>query len=64
MSPRNPELQEVLEPQHREAGLCLEEPDDHVLFLKHEEEIVAIFSQEGATQEQIRLRADYFLVGW
>jgi hypothetical protein len=36
-------------------GFRLEFPDDHVLFLFHEHEHVAIFSQTGATAKSIQM---------
>ena len=35
-------------------GFTLEHPDDHLLFLMHEDERVAVFSQTGATQESLQ----------
>ena len=35
-------------------GFTLEYPDDHLLFLMHEGECVAVFSQTGATQESLQ----------
>ena len=35
-------------------GFALEHPDDHLLFLMHESERVAVFSQTGATQESLQ----------
>jgi len=34
-------------------GFTLEHPDDHVLLLLHEGELIARFSQTGATQESL-----------
>ena len=35
-------------------GFTLEYPDDHLLFLMHEGERVAVFSQTGATQGNLQ----------
>ena len=35
-------------------GFTLDHPDDHILELLHEGELVARFSQEGATQASIQ----------
>ena len=35
-------------------GFTLEHPDDHILLLLHEDELVARFSQIGATEESIQ----------
>lgn len=35
-------------------GFVLEAPDDHVLFLFHENDRIAVFSQTGATPESLR----------
>jgi len=37
----------------RRQGLSLNEPDDHVLELRHHGEVKARFSQTGATVENI-----------
>ena len=37
----------------RKQGVTLTEPDDHVLELRHQGEVVARFSQSGATVENI-----------
>ncbi len=35
-------------------GFTLEHPDDHILELCHQGELVAIFSQTGATEESLQ----------
>ncbi|MBA7689983.1 hypothetical protein ES703_98502 [subsurface metagenome] len=40
--------------QFADWGFTLEPPDDHVLFLMHENERIAVFSQLGATEESIQ----------
>jgi hypothetical protein len=43
----------VLDRRHRDAGLRLIEPDDHFLWLMHDDGLVAVFGQ-AATVEAIR----------
>ena len=48
-------------------GFRLDHPDDHVLVLMHEEEMVARFSQTGATEESLQEECARHLVethGW
>jgi hypothetical protein len=48
-------------------GFTLEYPDDHLLFLMHEGERVAVFSQTGAAQESLQDECARHLVmehGW
>lgn len=48
-------------------GFTLEHPDDHVLFLMHEGERIAVFSQLGATEESLQAECANHLVnkhGW
>ena len=48
-------------------GFTLEHPDDHVLVLTHEKEMVARFSQTGATPESLQEECAKHLVmkhGW
>lgn len=48
-------------------GFTLEHPDDHVLQLLHEGELVARFSQTGATEESLQAECAKHLVmehGW
>ncbi len=48
-------------------ALPLETPDDHVAVLPHQGERIAIFSQEGATEESIQAECALHLVkkhGW
>jgi len=35
-------------------GFTLQHPDDHILLLLHEGELVARFSQTGATEESLQ----------
>lgn len=37
----------------KQQGLTLEEPDDHILELRHHGEVIARFSQTGVTTENI-----------
>jgi len=50
-------LQALLTQEQRDAGLYLEEPDDHILVLKRGRQVVARFSQGGATPESIQREA-------
>jgi len=40
--------------QFAHCGFTLEYPDDHVLFLMHEDERISIFSQYGATSVSLQ----------
>jgi len=51
----------VLTTEQWEAGLYLEEVGDHELLLKRGDEVLATFSQVGATVESIRAEADKHL---
>ena len=49
------------------CGFTLEHPDDHVVFLMHENQKVAVFSQTGATPESLQEECSKHLVmkhGW
>ena len=43
-------------------GFTLEHPDDHILLLLHQGELVARFSQLGATEESIQAECSKHLV--
>jgi hypothetical protein len=43
-------------------GFVLEAPDDHALFLFHEDDRIAVFSQTGATPESLRNECSKHLV--
>lgn len=43
-------------------GFTLEHPDDHILLLLHQGELVARFSQLGATQESIQAECASHLI--
>ena len=48
-------------------GFTLEHPDDHVVVLLHENEIIAYFSQTGVTEESLQEECTCHLVmkhGW
>jgi len=48
-------------------GFTLEHPDDHVLYLMHQGERVAVFSQTGATEESLQAECARHLTmkhGW
>ena len=48
-------------------GFTLEHPDDHILELLHEGELVARFSQTGATETSLQAECSKHLVikhGW
>lgn len=50
-----------------QRGFTLEHPDDHVVELIHEGELVARFSQSGATKESLQKECARHLVtehGW
>lgn len=53
-------LTQALRPEHREAGLYLEE-DDHVLYLKQGDEVLARWSATGATIASIWNEADKYI---
>jgi len=59
--PISRELDELLTEAHREAGLRVEEPDDHILLLKRGDEILGRFIQPGATKVAIRTVADVYI---
>lgn len=52
-------LTQVLRPEHREADLYLEE-DDHTLYLKRGDEILAKWSTTGASRDSIWNAADKY----
>lgn len=48
-------------------GFTLEHPDDHILLLVHEGDLIARFSQTGATEESLQAECSLHLVkchGW
>ncbi len=50
-----------------DQGFTVEHSDDHILLLKHEGEMVARFSQTGATNESLQAEcADHLVTehGW
>ncbi len=50
-----------------QCGFTLEHPDDHVLFLMHQDERIALFSQLGATEDTIQAECARHLAihhGW
>jgi hypothetical protein len=53
----------VLSAIHEAMGLSLEMPDDHILELKHNGEVIARFSQSGATRDEILRTADAVIFG-
>lgn len=53
-------LSQVLRPEHREAGLYLGE-DDHVLYLKRGDEVLARWSATGTTIDLILDKADRYI---
>lgn len=53
----------ILDTRYVEAGLTVEMPDDHVLELKAQDEVVARFSQIGATREAINDVAQQYVEG-
>jgi len=53
-------LTEVLRPQHREAGLYLEE-DDHTVYLKQGDEVLARWPATGATIASIWNETDKYV---
>ena len=50
-------LQQALTQEQRDAGLYLEEPDDHILVLKRGDQVLARFSQEGTSKGSIQREA-------
>ena len=48
----------VLSPAHESAGLSLEMADDHILELKRNGEVVARFSEQAVTRDDILRLAD------
>lgn len=44
-------------------GFTLAHPDDHILLLMHEGEQIAVFSQTGATQENLQRECARHLEG-
>ena len=53
--------------QFGRRGFTLYHPDDHVLFLMHEGERIAVFSQTGATEDSLQEECAHHLVlkhGW
>ena len=44
-----------------QRGFTLEHPDDHILELLHEGELVARFSQTGATEESLQAECSQHL---
>lgn len=54
-------LDKVLTKRQRDTGLYLNEPDGHLLELKYGDEVVAVFSQLGATVQSIRETAHEWL---
>lgn len=53
-------LSQVLRPEHREAGLYLEE-DDHTLYLKRGDEVLARWSAPGASRDSILNESDRYM---
>ncbi len=45
-----------------QLGFRLEIPDDHVLFLVHEDERIAVFSQAGARAEDIQKKCAWHML--
>ena len=50
----------VLDRRHRDAGLRLVEPDDHILWLVHGDQVVAVFGQ-AATLQAVHRVADAYI---
>ncbi len=60
---RNEILDGTLTPKHREVGLRLVEIDDHFLELRNRQgDVIATFSQSGATVIAIKEEADKYLL--
>jgi hypothetical protein len=53
-------ISEVLRPEHREAGLYLEE-DDHTVSLKRGNQVLARWSATGASKDSILSIADKYI---
>lgn len=53
-------LQRYLLPEHIQAGLYLEE-DDHILYLKHGDKVIAYFSAQGAIIKEVQKEAHQYL---
>ena len=53
-------LSQVLRPEHRAAGLYLEE-DDHTLYLKRGVETLARWSVTGVSRDSILNEADRYM---
>jgi hypothetical protein len=53
-------LTEILRLEHRKAGLYLEE-DDHTLYLKQGDEVLARWSATGASRDSILDEADKYI---
>lgn len=51
---------QILRPEHREAGLYLEE-NDHTLYLKRDDEILAKWSATGASRDSILNESDRYM---
>ena len=57
-------LKACLTAKQREAGLYLEEPDDHTLELKDKNgKVLAVWGSSGATVIEIRKEADKYIKG-
>ena len=54
-------LQTTLCKRHREAGLYLDEPDDHTLHLKRGDEVLASWYAPSARIKDIWRTADQFV---
>ena len=50
-------MKDILTKEHKDAGLWLQEEDDHLLYLKFGERRLAAFSQTGTSPEEIRKEA-------
>lgn len=58
------DISAVLSAQNRETGLRLVEVDDHFICLVDKDyQVLAVFSQEGATEETIRKEAERWRKG-
>ncbi|MBA7582043.1 hypothetical protein ES708_23963 [subsurface metagenome] len=53
-------LTAILKEEHRRQGLYLEE-NDHTLYLKRGQQVLARFSATGATMEEIHREADKYI---
>ena len=56
-------LQYCLTNDQRQAGLSLVEEGDDYLLLKRGDQVLAVFSQKGATVASVRAEADHYLSG-